>query len=206
MSNPWDVPPWPTKGDDVAEKTYAGMGGVISVWSMIESELSRLYTLFIERYNDLEALMEFGDPTIFRNRFANLATKAERYFIRHPHQLAEGQLDRVSENLIGFADRRNDIAHGVVMRVEGLGYFRDHLDPDVRSRANYMLLPPFHTRKKHHPEHGGPAYAYTYENMFTIREDLFTIAVFLRDYLNLLLPPDQRDEPPEALPGPSPWK
>lgn len=194
MSNPWDVPPWPTRGDDDAEKTHAGIGGVISVWSVVESELSRLYTVFTDRYEDLEALMEFGDGTIFRNRFETLIQASTRYFIRCPNQAAEGDLHRISRLLLGFADRRNDIAHGVVTRVDSLGYFRERLDPAVRSHPNYMLLPPFHTRKKHDPNHGGPAYAYNYESMFELRKDLFTIAIYLRDYLNARLPPDLRDE------------
>lgn len=194
MSNPWDVPPWPTRGDEDAERTHAGIGGVVSVWSIIENELARLYTVYVDRYDDLSAQLEFGDEPYFRKRYLKLEDAAARYFMRKPHQAAEGYLSRISDLLSGFSARRNEIAHGIVSRVEQMGYFRDHLDPEVRGRPNYMVLPPFHVRKNHSPEHGGPTYAYNYQNMFEIRQDLFTIAVHIHDYLNTLLPPEQRDD------------
>ena len=36
MSNPWDVPPIPNRGDFDEDTTFAGVGRVMSGWELIE--------------------------------------------------------------------------------------------------------------------------------------------------------------------------
>jgi len=46
MSNPWDPPPTPSYADDDSDKTFCGVGYVMSAWETIEFELSRLHSVF----------------------------------------------------------------------------------------------------------------------------------------------------------------
>lgn len=178
---------------------------MITLWSFIETELSVLYSHFIGRYDDLDALTEYGEGSIFRKRFAIIADAACRHFARCPHQSFEAEFDRLGALLNGFSDRRNEIAHGVVSRADHVQWFREHLEVEVRSRPNYMVLPPFHWKAKRGPD-GFPSFAYTSRELLELGERLFTIAQRIRAYLAVMLPAERRSELPPAPSGLSPWK
>src|SRR4029078_13418082 len=69
MSNPWDIPPFPKRGDFDSNLTYAGVGRVISHWEMLEYKLARLYSAFVGKPDTYYATQEYGIPNIFRLRF-----------------------------------------------------------------------------------------------------------------------------------------
>ena len=70
MTNPWDAPPLPSRGDSDKNETYAGVGRVISAWENIEFALARLYSVYIGAPDDIHGLRAYGTGRIFRDRLA----------------------------------------------------------------------------------------------------------------------------------------
>ena len=68
MPNPWDIPPFPIRGDDHQGTTSAGMGRVLTQWEVIEGELAQIYGWLVMQPDEMEALHEYGEPPIFRER------------------------------------------------------------------------------------------------------------------------------------------
>ena len=87
MSNPWDAPPSPKRGDFDDSLTYAGIGRVISHWEMLEYRLAVLYSTFSGKPDNFRLIREYGEPNIFRLRFEALARRAEDYFQAHSNQI-----------------------------------------------------------------------------------------------------------------------
>jgi hypothetical protein len=117
MSNPWDVPPLPIVGDADIMTTYAGVGIVLSAWEEIELSLSQFYSFMVGRPYHIDAMREYGRGTIFRERMKILVDETH---IRLCCQTQEGEFDKIAEECIGFSNRRNDVAHGIVRPIEML--------------------------------------------------------------------------------------
>jgi hypothetical protein len=146
MSNPWDRPSLPRILDADREKTYAGVGRVMSEWEGIEVTLSHLYCQFKGKPISAETMHEYGFGRNVNERIAILESAAHKFFC---DQKKEAQFDRLLEEIKGYSFRRNDIAHGVV---RPLNYLADSY--------TWWLLPahykPNKTRGAMSPE-----YAYT---------------------------------------------
>jgi hypothetical protein len=83
MSNSWDIPNRPTKGDDEVDATYAGVGRVISQWEMIEVELSQIYAWLVKRPEEIEAVRLYSEgKRIFEERIKGL------FLVRIPLKIA----------------------------------------------------------------------------------------------------------------------
>lgn len=162
MTDPWDVPPLPDRGNEDADSIYMMVGKCLSQWEEVELELSRLYALYLGRGVSLSAMLEYGEPRIFDQRLQNLKRAAENFFTRSPNQAIEGEFDRLAERSRRFADRRNDIAHSIVRPLQ---WFRPRppiLDPLVGEPSEYALVPPYYTSRKFDPNNL-PKYAYIAE-------------------------------------------
>jgi hypothetical protein len=194
MPNPWDRPLLPKRGDDNDLMTYAGVGWVTSQWERIEFSLARLFSIFVGRPDESRALIEYSAPPIFRMRFDALLRTAARFFISNPDQQLEGELHALTVQLHGFADRRNDIAHGMVFPIQSIEFLRRHLDPRHAHRRQFALISPFQTLKRDAAK-DTPAYAYTSAEMNSIRVDLIELGVPIHAFRNRLLPPDQQASP-----------
>lgn len=143
--------------------TYSGVGAALSQWEALEFELARIYSIFAGD-PDGEGLREYGEPRIFSLRLSAFGTKAGGYFIRHPNQQTEGELGRIVRAATGFSDRRNEIAHGMVLDVKNIAYFRSRMPLIDTSRTCALLIPPWHTLRHHKPD-GLPSYAYNANQM-----------------------------------------
>jgi hypothetical protein len=156
MTNPWDVPPLPDRGDDDIERTFAGVGHVLSQWESVEIEMSVLFTLFTNRPADAEARREYGKGTIFANR-AIIIEEAAAKWLRD--QTLESEFDRLLCVARHFADRRNDVAHGIVRPIQWV-------IPIDRQyyRLEYCLAPPYHTYRKY-DSNNRPEYIYISETL-----------------------------------------
>jgi hypothetical protein len=80
MSNSWDPPLLPRRGDDSASVTHEWFGRVVGQWVHVEFQLALLYSLFVGRPRHGEALKEFGAGVTFRQRLDRLRSKAVRFF------------------------------------------------------------------------------------------------------------------------------
>jgi hypothetical protein len=177
MSNPWDRPPAPTRfnGDTDAEVLFACVGRVISYWEAAEFELSRLYTCFGGSLDDQTLMHEYGEGRIFRERAQALDKKADEYCKRQSCQQREGDFDNLLRQCLGYADRRNDIAHGIVFRVDRITFFRDRIRPDRLHREHFAVIPPLYAHRWH--KGGFPDFAYTSREL----SRLLNLLVGLRD-------------------------
>lgn len=163
MAKPWDTPPLPRNGDDDQQKTFAYAGFVMSRWASLEFELSRLHSLFMGALDETDAMRAYEAAT-FPNRVANLRAVADSHFRIRPCQKREGEFHGLMQEALGYAARRNDIAHGLVMRIDEITVFRQHLKPNLLKREHYALIAPLYASKAHRPD-GLPAYAYTSVSM-----------------------------------------
>jgi hypothetical protein len=138
MSNPWDVPPFPTQGDSDITALYAAKGKAVSEWEKIEVALCYLYAILCgEKWDDVEAYRRYGDPRNFGARADALEREAGSYFTGKCSQKHEGILSSLLTEVRGFQFRRNEITHSVVT-------YR----PLGESKSEHFLLPPEYAKAK----------------------------------------------------------
>jgi hypothetical protein len=106
----------------------------------------------------------YGAGRIFPERIETLAEAADTHFRIRPCQKREGRLDGLLEEARQYADRRNEIAHGMVFRIDEITYFRQRLKPRLLHREHWALIAPLYASKAHR-ESGMYAYAYTSESI-----------------------------------------
>lgn len=179
MTNAWDRPPAPRKGDTIDTATYVGVGRVVSRWESVEFDLSRLYSLFVGD-SDGPAMQTYGEPSIFRDRLARLDEGADRYFAARPSQEHEGTLAALRSNAEGFSARRNEIAHGIVFNLRGLSYFDNMFGPGESEQ--YAVIPPLYALRFHCRDSGEPTYVYTSFELSTIERGLVSLMFSVRDF------------------------
>jgi len=98
---------------------------------------------------------EYGRPANFRERLTNLEAAGCRYFCKWPHQDLEGELTWVIRYAMGYSQRRNDIAHGIVRLAGVVG-----IDIDIRDEMRWCVLPP-HSRADKFTSGNMPTYILT---------------------------------------------
>jgi hypothetical protein len=160
MPQPWDRPPFPKRGDDDEHMTYAHVGRIMTRWESLEFELSRLYSWFDGALDDTDKMREYGTGRIFRDRADALGRKADQFFMQHPDQGREGEFSELLSRARLFANRRNDIAHGILFTISRITFFRDKLKPNLLHREHYAIIPPLYAMR-HHDQQGLPEFAYT---------------------------------------------
>ena len=107
MSNPWDRPPIPKRGDEHEDITFAHVGRIMTQWETIEFEFSRLYSWFGGAFEEQSLVIEYGAGRIFRDRATALARKAEEHFTSNTNQIRESEFHSLLVQARGYADRRN---------------------------------------------------------------------------------------------------
>ena len=139
----WDRPPLPTSGDDKEDATYAAVGRVLSQWENIEGELSHIFALCIGKMWTNEAYDQYyAEGKTTKSRLCTVEETARQYFISSPNQEAEGCLRRLIEGARGFADRRHEVAHGIVRPINWYWSLLKptHFEPDTSNPV--CLVPP----------------------------------------------------------------
>lgn len=141
MSKPWDILPRPASGgteDDI----HLRVGRALSEWERLEYRLSLIYCdLVSPKRMSLPAMRSFGSgPTSF-TRLEMLKEAVAVYdFGRDEADLKKRLLDFIRE-VVNFAKRRNDIAHGVTVnpKIDG-------------ARVGHVLMPAFYNAKRFDPK------------------------------------------------------
>lgn len=147
MSDPWDRPPIPPRGDDFADITYAAVGGFLSQWEKVEIELSDLYAIFTSRPNTREAYEDYyNEARSLASRIALLDDSAERFFVKCPSQVTEGEFANLKARVSGFSERRHEIAHGVVRPYFEYAVLTEWSDPLDQDQTRTCLAPPYYQR------------------------------------------------------------
>jgi hypothetical protein len=144
---PWDPPPSSTVGDPSEEITYAAVGLALTKWGLVEHQLGEIFLALIGG-RSYEAMMAFGSIMSGRGRAEMIVAAAKVYFITRtaPEHLETKQALADLMYAVGkFADRRNEIAHGVVKIQIGLDF-----DAEVEGgfKASFVLAPSYFAAKK----------------------------------------------------------
>ncbi len=159
MSNLWDRPPLTRNGDEEQDVTYAYVGRILSRWEALEFELSRLYSWFCGETDETDLEREYGNGRIFNERADILSAKAKEHFVRNPDQKSEATFDELLKQARGYAARRNDIAHGILFRIDEITLFRECLKPNLLHRPHHAIIPPLFAVRSH-TSTGYPEFAY----------------------------------------------
>lgn len=174
IANPWDPLPYPETADGNQNQTYYGVGLIMTMWESIEFEFARLYSILVGDEPDGVLMREYGQPRIFRERLKNLNDKAEIFFVTRCDQILEGDYWRIATAAKGFSSRRNEIAHGIVMNVSGIGYFQQRMPHLRKGEIQTIVVPPFQTLR-FHDDVGMPLYAYNSEQMEWLAAQMFEV-------------------------------
>lgn len=160
MAEPWDIPPIPEHGDENADDTYKMVGRSLSEWEYLEYQLSHVYAQVVGKATSIAAMREYGAGNIFALRLRGLETAVEGFFIKTPHQEAEAGFRRITYSAARLADRRNEIAHGIVRPLQWIQQMLPEYEQLRGEKLEYALVPPLYTRKKLDERHR-PKYIYT---------------------------------------------
>jgi hypothetical protein len=123
--------------------------------------------------NRAHATREYGKGKIFRDRRIGLQQAAAKYFTKQCDQKLEGEFDRICTTADGFADRRNEVAHGIVMDVERIQFFINRLQLATLGERQALVVPPYHT-VRNYDEVGHPEFAYNAQQLKTLASRLTT--------------------------------
>jgi hypothetical protein len=116
--NPWDRPCSPEENSipvSTAKQLYFSIGRALAEWSSIENELCSLFVMLYSGKHGYPAYKMYGSFPSTASRLNALKVTAEAFYAEKPEHAAYARaLFGLTEKFLG---RRNDIAHGLVVRV-----------------------------------------------------------------------------------------
>jgi len=126
------------------DRALAAVGLAMSEWETLEAHLSHLYSIFVGRPQQIDAMEEYGrEARIFRDRLRLLEQNAVAYFQESPHHDHEGAFRALAAEAERLSYRRNQIAHGIIHSVPVYdSTFRDAADGWPIPMIQYCLVPP----------------------------------------------------------------
>ena len=186
MANPWDPLPLPLTADTSQSILFEVLGRTLDRWEYTEIGLSIMYCLFVGDPT-FEKMREYGEGRIFRERQAILRRAADKWFTKHPNQNEEGEFDKLMEAATGFAARRNEIAHGVVMNVQGVHFWQEKLRLASPNAPHFLIVPSIHTIRKHDST-GMPVYGYASQQVEYLYNQIAKLEVAVDSFKRRLWP------------------
>ena len=178
MTDPWDRPPIPKRGNRSDKTLFEALGRTLNAWEEIEISMSHLYAAFsvYDRF-DGTATHAYGVPANFRDRMTLLQRAADLHFIAHPNQEVEGEFHRLMRFAEGYSARRNDIAHSRASQIVWALPMPDTAAEfvEIRDREEWCLIPPFFRAKKFTPDRR-PTYAFTSRELNELGKVFWDIA------------------------------
>jgi hypothetical protein len=172
MSEAWDLPPFPERGDHDENDTFAAIGRVLTQWELLEVKLAQIYGCFVNAPDDQQAIYKYGEPKIFVERLDALRIAAKAYFQGNPHQDTEAEFESLATIALNFSKRRNDVAHGVVS-------FFDWKS-EAEGTRQFCAVPPSYWGKKFDPQMM-PSYCYTSKELIALSKALFALSERVAD-------------------------
>lgn len=117
MTNLWDKPA-PGPADLTPDAVYMGVGAACSAWEKLEGSLAELYSAYIGQPYQARAIREYGrTKRSCAGRLRALAAAGECYHVNNCSQHDEGRLRSLIATTSRLLVRRNQIVHGVVIRL-----------------------------------------------------------------------------------------
>lgn len=149
MPSPWEPPKPSPRGDSKPTPIYTAVGMALSSWERVEHDLADMFAIFTGSVrglvNDDPAIRAYGTIISYKQRIQVLEAAAKAYFARNKRSGLERSFKILLKKCNGWSDRRNDIAHGIVLRL-----------PDY----NYRLWPALYNSKKYPLNTNGPVFIY----------------------------------------------
>ncbi len=187
MANSWDPLPLPRDADLDDKATFQGIGRIIDRWERIEFNLARVHSVFVGDPDGSIALRQYGNGRTVPERDAIIRASAEKWFVKNPNQKREGKFDKFMQEYAGFADRRNEIAHGIVHQVSGFTFFRRRTTK-ADYLVQYAVIPAYQVMKRHHAN-GVPKYMYGSAEMALVEKHMVALNLAIWDFLQEIDPP-----------------
>lgn len=131
----------------------------MSEWESVEFNLARIYGVFVGGDAGGRAIQEYGQARIFNERLLALEQRADAFFIRRCNQGVEGDFRTLLRRTVGFSARRNDVAHGIVMNVSNITFFKEKFHLASPGDRQHLLVPTYYAMRRH-DGHGRPTYAF----------------------------------------------
>ncbi len=136
-SNPWDRPPGskaPCRpGDRTDTPLFTALGRAVSSWEGVQAATANVYCSFLDSCGpEFEARVgAFGEVSKVHQRAKQLTQIAEEFLLREAVPIAQANDIRIELRGLmaayrGWAERRNDLAHGYVTSAESPDYTDDH--------------------------------------------------------------------------------
>jgi hypothetical protein len=197
MARPWDVPPLPTKGDAHDYMTYRGVGRVSSEWQGVELELLRLFATFMRTRDLAAAASVYRSSQGFRGRFEMLTRAADNYFAGLHDERLEAHFHELATQVLGLSERRDDVVHGMLARLDRVAEFRAHLNTGAGQKRHFGIVSPHHMLKKSQPA-GKASFAYTSVGLTRLADRLLALAGALKEHQDLLY---ERERQARKSPG-----
>jgi hypothetical protein len=140
-TKPWDIPPFPKKGDENAGVLYEAIGHALSEWNKFEETLATIFASLVTGQQTEAAERAYGSVVSFSGRIEMIKAALEGFLFHVPESaehLKKPLTDMLREAL-QFSGRRNEIAHGVVQ--ENRPPFRStNLEVHLRSWLKYNVV------------------------------------------------------------------
>lgn len=134
----WSRPPRAQRGDPDPRPVYEAVGFALSTWELLETNLSHLFTLFIDA-DSHAARRAYGSLPGQDARAEALRAAAEAFFAEwRPPQAEQEIFEQLMEHFARAAQKRHEIAHGIVMNVMEMGHFL--VPPDYHSSRRSAFL------------------------------------------------------------------
>ena len=169
MTNSWDRPP------------------------PLEVELSHHFALYVDKmWTDEGYDLYYKGGWGTSRRVRELKNKAKKYFTGHPDQdAAESSCSQLMKAAMGFADRRHEVAHGIVRPIILFWSMLqpNQLPPDEASKT-FCLVPPHYQRGW--IKEGAPDYIYTSGELDVLTLKLFDFLLQLITFRSRFLPNPNR--------------
>jgi hypothetical protein len=141
--NPWNIPPFPARGDDSEDSIYASIGQALSRWEYLEVGLMELFAALANNKHDSSAISRaYGAVVTSRGRLDMLEAAASAYFIYFPNNKLQSALENQLTKVRQYGTRRNEIAHGIV---QPYSIFKPFKGDDS---GGYCLFPSFYNTNK----------------------------------------------------------
>ncbi|MFN4166420.1 MAG: hypothetical protein ACK4GK_17745 [Ferrovibrio sp.] len=177
MSKPWDIPPFPKRGNASQATLFASVGRALMAWEEIETTFAHQYSLLVsgEQFDEA-ANQKYGKPNTFVERIAALEKAACKLWHKYPNQELEGRFMEILKLAKNYSARRNDIAHAVARFIH---WIREPNSTDTLLSPNvdlrWCLVPP-HFRGAKFTRRNVPDYVLTSREINVFAEAFWEIA------------------------------
>lgn len=187
MRNPWERFHYPVIGEVSEDVLFAALGRALNRWEWVECGLSIVYSLFSNDPTFRKAVDYGLGRKIFKDRIDGLKNVAEAWFVSSPNQETEARLDKIIEATVGFSERRNEIAHGVVMDVSGMLFWRQKLTCAPINAQQFLVIPALHSVRQY-DSLGMPAFGYSAHQLGILHDHICDLELEIDSFKSSLWP------------------